>query len=222
MFVSSRARRRAGFTLIETIVTVGLLAVLAAFVIPTVIQKSGAGDPVKVTNDLAAIRTGLETFSNDTKAGFPNEIWELTNKPSTTNKLIDGTTSLAASQVALWNGPYLSATIGSALVDSLPTGYTGFIKNQLQRYDAVNNAGEVAGGSGTFDSTATLFAAVKIVGLTTAQAATINKMIDGPDDLNVPTGQPHAGANLNGQFRFDAPDVNGLVVAYYMAVPVTK
>src|SRR5207244_12983877 len=74
-------RRREGFTLIETIVTVSLLAVLAAFVVPTVIQKTGAGDPVKGANDLNSIRTWLDNFSTDTKAGFPPNVWQLTPKP---------------------------------------------------------------------------------------------------------------------------------------------
>jgi prepilin-type N-terminal cleavage/methylation domain-containing protein len=38
-------RRGKGFTLIETVVTVGLLAVLAAFVIPSVIRKADSADP---------------------------------------------------------------------------------------------------------------------------------------------------------------------------------
>lgn len=217
--VQTRRRRRAGFTLIETIVTVGLLAVLAAFVIPTVVQKSGAGDPVKVTNDLQAIRTGLDNFVNDTKAGFPNQVWELTSKPAITNKLVDNVTTLTAAQIALWNGPYLDATIGTANGDSMPTGFTAFISNQLQRYDANNNAGESSGGNGTFSATNTLFVTIKITGLTPTQAATINTAIDGPSDPNVTSGLS-AGANTTGRFRFDPPS-GGVVVAYYLASPVT-
>src|ERR1043165_9092092 len=85
-----RARRRAGFTLVETIVTVGLLAVIAAFVIPTVIQKAGSGDPVKVQNDLGSVRTALETFATDSKAGFPHQISTMTTRPvAGTSRLID-------------------------------------------------------------------------------------------------------------------------------------
>src|SRR3954470_15730891 len=96
------ARPRAGFTLIETIVTVGLLSVLAAFVIPSVIQKSSAADPVKLQNDLNTVRTGMESFANDLKAGLPNQIWMLTNRPTTTNHIIDSTTTLTQGQAAVW------------------------------------------------------------------------------------------------------------------------
>src|SRR5713101_5540226 len=86
-------KKRGGFTLIETIVTVGLLAVLAAFVIPTVVQKAGVGDPVKVASDVAAIGTALEGFQSDIKAGFPNQLRMLTDVPTTQNHLVDSTTA---------------------------------------------------------------------------------------------------------------------------------
>ena len=71
-------RARPGFTLIETIVTVGLLAVLAAFVVPSVIRKADAADPVKVANDLNAISTALQTFTADMKGLMPGDIQDLT------------------------------------------------------------------------------------------------------------------------------------------------
>lgn len=216
------ARRRAGFTLIETIVTVGLLAVLAAFVIPTVVQKAGAGDPVKVTNDVNSIRTGLENFVNDTKAGYPLLISELTTKPTTTDKIIDNATTLSAPQIALWNGPYIGATIGAAATDSMPTGFTAFISNQLQRWDALNNKGELNGGTGsTFSTTNTLFVALTVTGLTTTQAAQINKAMDGPGDIDVASGL-NTGANITGRFRYDPPNANKIVIAYFLASPIVQ
>src|SRR5437763_17077713 len=69
---------RRGFTLIETVVTVGLLAVLASFVVPSVIRKADAADPVKVANDLNAISTAIQTFSSDLKGTLPGDIQDLT------------------------------------------------------------------------------------------------------------------------------------------------
>ena len=74
--LSIPVRRPAGFTLVETIVTVGLLAVLAAFVVPSVIRKADAADPVKVANDLNAISTALQTFTSgkgDVLLAYENE-----------------------------------------------------------------------------------------------------------------------------------------------------
>jgi|SRR2546430_13603970 len=221
--VSSRIRD--GFTLIETIVTVGLLAVLAAFVIPTVIQKAGAGDPVKVASDVTAIRTGLETFISDVKGGYPNQLRLLTDRPTPQNHFIDSTTTFTPAQIAAWNGPYLAAAITSVVTDSISTGYTAFVKNFVTRYDAQNNAAALyvtagAGTGGVYNANNTIFAALTIVGLTVTQAQVVNKLIDG-DDADLATG-PYAGANVTGRFRYDKPSAGGVVVAYYLAAPVTK
>jgi prepilin-type N-terminal cleavage/methylation domain-containing protein len=220
------SRKRGGFTLIETIVTVGLLAVLASFVIPTVIQKAGAADPVKVISDVTAIGTGLDTFISDVKGGFPNQIRVLTNIPTTQNHFIDSTTAFTPGQIAVWNGPYLAATMSTIVTDSIATGYTAFIKNFIARYDALNNAAALyatpgAGTGGVFNANNTLFAALTIVGLTVPQAQIVNKLIDGGSDADVISGA-YIGANVTGRFRYDKPDANGLVVAYYLAAPISK
>ena len=219
MKLTSPARPRAGFTLIETIVTVGLVAVLAAFVIPTVIQKAGSGDPVKVQNDLTAVGTAIQTFATDVKNGFPHQVSTVVNKPvAGTDRFIDSTAMLA-DQVAMWNGPYVGLTITGAVGDSVATGYSAYIMNFLDRYDLVNNVPEhTAAGAvnAAFSATSTLFAAVQIHGLTPAQAKTLNTLIDGASDAN-----QASGANTTGRFRFSAPS-GGTVIAYFMAVPITQ
>jgi prepilin-type N-terminal cleavage/methylation domain-containing protein len=218
MLSKLRARRRGGFTLVETIVTVGLLAVIAAFVIPTVIQKAGSGDPVKVQNDLGAVRTALETFATDSKAGFPHQMSALTIRPIVgTSRSIDST-AISANQVAAWNGPYLGATITAAPGDSLATGYTAYIMNFLDRYDSGNNVPEhTAAGAvnGSFAAANPLWVAAQVHGLTPSQAASLNRLFDGGSDPDV------AGANTTGRFRYTAPN-GGVVVAYYLAVPITQ
>jgi prepilin-type N-terminal cleavage/methylation domain-containing protein len=221
--------RRTGFTLVETIVTVGLIAVLAAFVVPTVIQKSGAGDPVKVVNDLQAIRTAMETFFTDTKAGYPNLVWQLTSKPSTANHLVDSAsaaapgTALSSGQIDKWNGPYIAATIGTLTSDQMPTAFTATIQNHIQRYDVDANKGEHSGGTtgATFSTANQLFTALRVNGLTLAQAQLINQAIDGTNDPDVGSGTDQ-GANATGRFRFDKPNAQNIVVAYFMATPITQ
>jgi len=210
-------RNRMGFTLIETIVTVGLLAVMAAFVIPTVIQKAGAGDPVKVQNDLNAVQTAISTFAADSKAGYPHQISSLTSKPiAAIDRLIDST-AIGANQVTTWNGPYLGATVSPLAADSVPTGYTAFIMNMLDRYDAVNNVPEhnAAGqDSSGFSAASTLFVGVQVHGLTVGQARMLNAVIDGGSDSTRAGG----GAST-GRFRYGAAN-NGTVKAFYLAAPI--
>lgn len=218
-------RRRTAFTLVETIVTLGLLAVLAAFVVPTVVQKAGAGDPVKVVSDLSAIRTGLETFQTDV-GGVPNQLKMLLEQPTVANHFVDSVTVLKQGNAVAWNGPYLNAEIGALPQDSLSTGFRAYIYNNLSRYDATTNAAEFyvipgSGTGGTFSQTNTLFAYATITGLTTRQAQLVNRLIDGDDDTDVLLG-PNTGANIQGRFRYDAPNANAIVVAYYLASPLSK
>lgn len=216
---TSRARRNAGFTMIEIIVTLGLLAVIAAFAIPTVMHKrGGGGDVAKVHDDLTAVETALETFATDSKSGVPHQVSALMNRPvADVTQLIDGT-AMNATQVSAWRGPYLNPTTGPAGGDSLATGHGAYVMNFIDRYDAVANVPEhTATGAvnGTFSATNTLFASLEVHGLTTAQAESLNSRIDGASEASA------IGANTTGQFRFSAP-VGGMVVAYYLAVPIAK
>lgn len=213
-----RTRRRAGFTLIETVVTVGLIAVLAAFVVPTVIQKAGAGDPVKVQNDLNTVGTAIESFVSDTKAGIPHQMSSLTTRPTAGVDALLDSTMLNVNQVAVWNGPYMAATITSNPHDSLATGFTAFLINFLDRYDVDHNTPEHnASGqiNAAFSGTAQLFVSVQVHGLTYAQATQLNTNFDGSSDINQADS-----SNTTGRFRWTKPS-SGTVVAYYMAVPVT-
>jgi prepilin-type N-terminal cleavage/methylation domain-containing protein len=215
--------RRSGFTLLETIVTVALLAVIAAFVIPTVIQKAGAGDPVKVQNDITAIQRGMETFATDSKAGFPRLVASLTARPvAGASQLIDltstGTIAMTPNQVAVWNGPYLGATMSTTQKDSISTGYLASVMNHIVRYDATTDAPEFdenfAPPAGTtFSHTNTLFAAVQVHGLTLAQAQRLNTLIDGTSDVSGAT-------NGVGRFRYNT--VSSVFTAYYLAAPITQ
>jgi len=217
-----RKGRRSGFTLIETIVTVGLLAVIAAFVIPTVIQKASAGDPVKIQNDVTSIQSSMETFATDSKAGFPRLIASLTARPTTASQLIDqsaaGTVNMTTNQVAAWNGPYLGATMSTTQKDSISTGFLAHIMNHIVRYDATTDAPEfdsnfAAPAGSTFSTANTLFAAVQIHGLTIQQAQRLNTAIDGSSD-------PSGATNGVGRFRYNT--VSGVFTGYYLAVPITQ
>ncbi|MGH7618754.1 MAG: type II secretion system protein [Gemmatimonadaceae bacterium] len=222
---TSRIRRQAGFTLIETIVTIGLLAVIAAFVVPTVIQKAGAGDPVKVQNDLTAIQTAIETFATDSKAGFPRLLVSLTSRPAVTAQLIDlssgGTLAMTAAEVTAWNGPYLGATLNTTPInqqDSLSTGYLSYIMNHVVRYDVTTDSPELDAtfappAGSTFSASNTLYAALQIHGLTLAQAQKLNTLIDGAGDVSGAT---------NGAGRFRYKNVSGVFIGYFMAAPITQ
>lgn len=224
MRVLSSVRKPTGFTLVETVVTVGLLAVLAAFVVPSVIRKADAADPVKVANDLNAISTAIQTFSSDMKGLMPGDIQDLTqpvlvnsvcNRVSPCDSLITHRAAYTASQAVLWRGPYLSASVERNPNALLRSGYVADISNTLTRFDAVNGVPEWCQlSSGTavtcngFIATNPLFAAVRVSGLNREQALQVNSIIDGANELN---------AGFEGRFRFTSDGS----LAYFLAAPIS-
>lgn len=216
--------KRKGFTLIETVVTVGLLAVLAAFVVPSVIRKADAADPVKVANDLNAIGTAIQTFSSDFKGTMPGDLQDLTqpvlvngvcNVVSPCDSVVTHATTYTPQQAILWKGPYLSASVERDPNALLRSGYVADISNTLMRFDAINGVPELcqasAGSSVTcsgFIPTNPLFVAVKVTGLSREQALQVNSIIDGANELN---------AGFEGRFRFTADGS----LAFFLAAPLS-
>lgn len=216
-------RSRRGFTLVETVVTVGLLAVLAAFVVPSVIRKADAADPVKVANDLNAISTAVQTFSSDMKGIMPGDIQDLTqpvlvnsvcNAVAPCDSTITHRSAYTASQAVLWKGPYLSASIERNPNAMLRSGYVADVTNTLTRFDAINGVPEwcqlSSGGAVTcngFIPTNPLFVAVRVTGLNREQALQVNSIIDGANELN---------SGFEGRFRFTADGS----LAYFLAAPL--
>jgi prepilin-type N-terminal cleavage/methylation domain-containing protein len=216
---SRRGERTDGFTLVETIATIGLIAVIASFVIPSVVQKAGSGDPLKLQNDLTTVRTAIEAFATDVKAGLPHQISSLTSRPTAgVDRLIDST-AMTTGQAEGWRGPYISATVGSAPGDSLASGNSAYIMSFLERYDARTNAPEHSSFGNinpAFRPSKELYAAVQVHTLTLAQARALNRLYDGLSD----TDQPDS-SNTTGRFRWPHPSAPGLVpVAYYLAAPI--
>jgi prepilin-type N-terminal cleavage/methylation domain-containing protein len=214
---------RAGFTLIETIVTVGLIAVMAAFVVPSVMRKADGADPVKVANDLNSIATAIQSFASDVKGALPGDLEDLispllTNSACNTLNPCDSTITHAAvyspQQVVQWKGPYLAASVSSSPASLLRSGYVADISNAIIRFDAISGVPEFCPAGGIamtpcagFVLTNPLFASVRVTGLSHAQALLVNGIIDGPNEA-----QP----GLEGRFRFTSTGSP----AYFLAVPV--
>lgn len=226
---SGMARRRSGFTLIETVVTVGLIAVLAAFVVPSVMKKADAADPVKVANDLNSISTAIQQFATDVKGALPGDLEDLT-EPLLTNATCnnfqpcDSTVTHAeiytTRQAEQWKGPYLTASVMSNPTAAIRSGYLGEINTTLLRFDAISGVPEYCPSVGSaqvpcagFIATNPLFVSVRIDSLNLAQAGIVNDMIDGPNET-----QP----GLQGRFRYPTPSTPTKLAtpAYFLATPI--
>src|SRR5688572_24532861 len=107
--------KRSGFTLVEMVVTVGIVAALAAVVYPTVVKQLDSADPARVAEDLNNITTGVETFGVNVRPNQPQELEDLINGVQAATA--GDSTALGApyspADVAAWNGPYIAISVPS-------------------------------------------------------------------------------------------------------------
>ena len=216
-------KSRAGFTLVETVVTVGLMAVLAAFVVPSVLRRADSADPVKVASDLNAISTAVLNFSQDLKGALPGDLEDLTtpllvNSSCTDVAPCDSTIThreiYTAKEALRWAGPYMNASISANPESSLRSGFIVEIVNRLLRFDAFNGVPEFCSLPGQAWTTCTgfvgsnpLFVSARLNGLNARQALLVNDILDGPNEE-----QP----GLEGRFRYHTPGSP----AYFLVAPV--
>jgi general secretion pathway protein G len=90
-----RFRKSKGFTLIEMLVVVLILAILAALIVPRVVNRTGDAKRAKAASDVATLSSLLQQYRVDTDT-FPNTEQGL-------NAL-----RVAPSGVNGWRGPYTS------------------------------------------------------------------------------------------------------------------
>jgi prepilin-type N-terminal cleavage/methylation domain-containing protein len=103
--------RRSGFTLPEVLVTVAIVAVLAAMVVPAVTQQINKGDEPALRTSLGSLRTAITSFVSDVRA-FPGQVDHLQADVTTADFALfedgDGTgaPTYTSSQETRWRGPY--------------------------------------------------------------------------------------------------------------------
>lgn len=127
-------RRRAGFTLAEVLVTIAIIAIIAAAIVPAVTSQIGKGDETTVTSAVNTMRTSITAFVSDVRA-FPSRLSQLTTVPTALTDTGLSGTAYTAAQVGRWKGPY-STTSTFAADDSLPIGMGAFLGDSLK--DSLN------------------------------------------------------------------------------------
>ena len=87
---ASRARSRKGFTLIEILVVVVIIAILAAVVVPNVLNRIGDAKSGAATSDIKTLDDAIDQYHLDTGA-LPTNLDALISNPGDPK----------------WHGPYL-------------------------------------------------------------------------------------------------------------------
>ncbi|MHB8635907.1 MAG: prepilin-type N-terminal cleavage/methylation domain-containing protein [Fimbriimonadaceae bacterium] len=108
---------RPGFTLVELLIVIIIIAVLAAIAIPKFVNSSERSKEASLHADLKLVRDAIELFHNDT-GGYPAVLTDLsaTAAPSSGK---DSTGAAYAIVATNWKGPYL------ATVPNDPVSETG-------------------------------------------------------------------------------------------------
>lgn len=132
---AARAKAR-GFTLAEVLVTIAIIAIMAAVLLPALNNQLSKGDTSRISSDLVNIQSGLQAFVSDIR-GYPSAPSQLVTTLSGTD--INGTT-FATSAISAWRGPYVSrdvlsntggrATIGASFTKTV-TSSTSFLTVSL-------------------------------------------------------------------------------------------
>lgn len=177
----SRQRKtsRSGFTLPEVLVTVAIVAVLAAVVVPTVTSQIGKGDDASFQTGTTNLRTGITAFVSDTRK-WPGRLSDLYNAPAGAGTDLFGA-PYGAPAVARWRGPYVSGALGptDSLYVSLATIRSGLKDSSL--------ADPLVGTSGYVIAT--------LLDVTTlAQIARLDTLIDNATGFDAGTLQWLTGA----------------------------
>ena len=176
--LSKGGAKRIGFTLPEVLVTVAIVSVLAAIVVPTVTSQIGKGDDARFATSITNVRTGITAFVSDTRK-FPGRVSDLYNAIVTTDDDIFAA-DYGAAAAGRWRGPYASGALSAT--DSMALSLA-FMHNVLI------DSNIVTGTSGQ------VIASLSGV-LTQAAAARLDTLIDGGngDDAGILQWQPNTGA----------------------------
>jgi prepilin-type N-terminal cleavage/methylation domain-containing protein len=197
-------KTRTGFTLGEVLVTVAIISVLAAVVIPSVTSQISKGDLGRVGQDLQAIRGAVEQFSSDVRR-YPKSLGQLAVRPLVTETPINSTTVYTLQDVAQWRGPYLTK-------DSVAAGVTGYglkigIGAVASKFDTMTV------GSADIVSTAgvgnVLYLVVPIAGMDQTTALALDAAVDD-------------GVLTTGAVRWKAKGAGVADTLKFLAMPIIK
>jgi prepilin-type N-terminal cleavage/methylation domain-containing protein len=173
-----RARRRLyGFTLLEVVVALLVIAMLAAAIYPTALGQIRSSQASALASQLDNLREAIVDFRENV-THYPQTLTQLTTSPLSGNDICNN----PIANPALWRGPYMAANI----IGSFPVG-DATVQNTLVR----NPPGQFPTGSG--------FIQINVTAVDTLVAASLERQFDG-NALNYATGtilwQPVTGGTL--------------------------
>lgn len=187
--------RRRGLTLPEVLVTLAIIAILAAVMIPALTGQLVKGDAGRVAEDLKSVQTGIGAFVSDVRR-YPRTVNQLTLK------IVTGTAGTRLQTGLPASGDYTTAQVnrwrGSYMVKSIPAADTAIITG----FDG--NLNGTFSSQNTIDAT-TPYVRILVTGLDQSQLDRVDAIIDD-------------GVSTTGLFRSET--VLALLSGAFYALPV--
>ena len=111
MNVARSNARRAGFTLVEVLVSLAIVAILAAVLLPALTSQIVKGDTGRVAGDLTSIQSAAQAFVSDVRR-YPSALGDLTTAITASSTDINSA-PIPANLLTKWKGPYLGRDVGN-------------------------------------------------------------------------------------------------------------
>ncbi len=169
---ANRAKRK-GFTLAEVLVTLAIIAVMAAVLLPALNQQISKGDVGRLASDLTNIQTAIQAYVSDVHR-YPNSVAQLTTSAGATDI---NNASIPSPLQSKWKGPYVSRdviastgaggtisptfTASAAASSTNSVSYLGIVVSGIASADFANI--EAILDEGTASSTSTTAGVVRYV-----------------------------------------------------------
>jgi prepilin-type N-terminal cleavage/methylation domain-containing protein len=169
-------RKKRGFSLGEILVTVAIMAVVAAVVIPSIGGQLNKGDTSRVSSDLISVRSAVEQFLADVRR-YPSAMASLQTKPTAAAAAdtgANGSGTYTTAQVARWRGPYMTKDFSASAV-------TGFGASMVVLFKVCN-----ASGTCTANPTGQRYLTILIPSMSQAEMFQVDSAMD---DGVLTTGQ---------------------------------
>lgn len=174
---------RRGFTLPEVLVTLAIVATLAAVLLPALNNQLSKGDAGRLTSDLVAVQTAIGAFTSDVRR-YPADLTDLKTKPASSESDVLGN-PFGSVLINKWRGPYLSKDFTT----NMPTGYGANINGSFA-------------ASATSDYNGIQYVKVTVSPLTEAEFNNIDQIID--ETANSGSGQLRFSTSNSGTATFYA------------------
>lgn len=179
--------RTRGFTLVEVLVALLLVAVLTATVAPVIVQQLERRHVPLLVNDLTRIGTGIELLHLNLYPAFPSDVEDLLYRPDGEDVQIDFVTPYPERLRRRWAGPYIGmlsvAEGGDVWQEELLTGFDGRIQSGFYCFDSNLNQ-EMASCA----DAAGIWVAIKVQQVRASEFEQANDIVDGEGEDDTVAG----------------------------------